>query len=280
VRASVGPAGEQFLGASALGDMTPDGRYVVVLRTMASWRLVYRFDRLSGTSVPVSVGLIDETPSISAQDALITDDGNIVIFQAFASEPLVEGDLPLGAQLYQRDIAAGVTTGVSVNELGEWASASIEGFGISVDARYIGLLTKATNLAIDTPQDVARSWLFRLDQTTQTTQFLSRGELGLFDQGIIPPLALSDDGQRIGFVTRATNVLALNGVVDTATFNDVFILTVGEPIEGDLDGDGLVGATDLAILLGAWGLPGAADLDGSGAVGAEDLAILLGAWNG
>lgn len=47
---------------------------------------------------------------------------------------------------------------------------------------------------------------------------------------------------------------------------------------GDLDVDGAVGATDLAILLGAWGGSGAADIDGNGAVDAADLAILLGAW--
>ena len=48
----------------------------------------------------------------------------------------------------------------------------------------------------------------------------------------------------------------------------------------DLDGDGTVGASDLAELLGSWGqcegCP--ADLDGNGQVGAFDLALLLGAW--
>ena len=48
----------------------------------------------------------------------------------------------------------------------------------------------------------------------------------------------------------------------------------------DLDGDGGVGATDLAILLSAWGSKGGnADLDGDGIVGATDLARLLAAWN-
>lgn len=50
------------------------------------------------------------------------------------------------------------------------------------------------------------------------------------------------------------------------------------PCPADLDGDGAVGASDLAILLGAWGQRGAADLDGDGNVGASDLAVLLGAW--
>ena len=48
----------------------------------------------------------------------------------------------------------------------------------------------------------------------------------------------------------------------------------------DLDGDGAIGAADLAQLLGNWGpcedCP--ADLNGDGAVGAFDLAILLGDW--
>lgn len=47
---------------------------------------------------------------------------------------------------------------------------------------------------------------------------------------------------------------------------------------GDLDGDGIIGPIDLALLLGAWGGSGDADLDGSGTVGPEDLGILLGQW--
>ena len=48
----------------------------------------------------------------------------------------------------------------------------------------------------------------------------------------------------------------------------------------DLDGDGIVGAFDLAMLLGSWGpCPGCpADLDVNSAVGPLDLAQLLGAW--
>ncbi len=49
----------------------------------------------------------------------------------------------------------------------------------------------------------------------------------------------------------------------------------------DLNGDGVVGASDLALLLGDWGAAGAlgpADFDTSGAVDAGDLAQMLGAW--
>jgi hypothetical protein len=47
----------------------------------------------------------------------------------------------------------------------------------------------------------------------------------------------------------------------------------------DLNGDGTVGAPDLAALLNAWGTSNAAaDLNNDGVVGAPDLAALLNAW--
>ena len=56
-----------------------------------------------------------------------------------------------------------------------------------------------------------------------------------------------------------------------------------EPILGDIDGDGTVGANDLLILLANWGrcencddCP--ADLDDNCTVGASDLLILLANW--
>jgi len=52
------------------------------------------------------------------------------------------------------------------------------------------------------------------------------------------------------------------------------------PIPADLDGNGSVGATDLAILLGAFGTSGPlGDLNGSCSVDSADLATLLGAWS-
>lgn len=48
---------------------------------------------------------------------------------------------------------------------------------------------------------------------------------------------------------------------------------------GDVDGDGVVGAADLAAVLAAWGTAeAAADLDGNGVVDGSDLAVVLGHW--
>ncbi|MFO0826705.1 MAG: lectin-like protein [Phycisphaerales bacterium] len=53
-----------------------------------------------------------------------------------------------------------------------------------------------------------------------------------------------------------------------------------EACVGDINGDGIVNASDLGIFLGAWGAGAGspADLDGNGIVNATDLGILLGAW--
>jgi len=49
---------------------------------------------------------------------------------------------------------------------------------------------------------------------------------------------------------------------------------------GDIDGDGIVGAADLSILLSLWGnaAVGTADLNGDGDTGAADLSLLLSNW--
>ncbi|MFO0828334.1 MAG: hypothetical protein U0572_09300 [Phycisphaerales bacterium] len=53
-----------------------------------------------------------------------------------------------------------------------------------------------------------------------------------------------------------------------------------DPCLADLDGDGIVSASDLGILLGAWGPCASccANLNGDANVDASDLGILLGAW--
>ncbi len=60
-------------------------------------------------------------------------------------------------------------------------------------------------------------------------------------------------------------------------------MRVESAASGDLDGDGVIGSGDLAIVLGAWGACGQggvcpADLDDDGMVGSSDLALILGAW--
>lgn len=74
-------------------------------------------------------------------------------------------------------------------------------------------------------------------------------------------------------------VVARDGDSNTGFDDSDAPFAIAGSCPADLDGDGSVGSSDLAALLGAWGAPGGpADITGDGGVGAADLAAMLGAW--
>lgn len=87
-------------------------------------------------------------------------------------------------------------------------------------------------------------------------------------RGVIPAQAACAD---VSYFVRALDVS--NNVGTSAALAFKVPGSCGVP--GDLDGDGSVSATDLAILLNAWGQGGPADLNGDGTVNAQDMSILL-----
>jgi len=86
------------------------------------------------------------------------------------------------------------------------------------------------------------------------------------------------DTMRVRFVASD---IGNNSVTEAGV--DDFSILVGscdaQNCPADIDGDGVVGSSDLAALLNAWGSP-KGDLDGDGVVGSSDLAALLNAWGG
>ncbi len=68
------------------------------------------------------------------------------------------------------------------------------------------------------------------------------------------------------------------GDLDDYFVDDVSLTILTTTCLGDFDGDGVVGSSDLAQLIGDWGATGSPfDIDG-GTVGASDLAALIGRW--
>jgi|GEM_PF-4620347 len=89
------------------------------------------------------------------------------------------------------------------------------------------------------------------------------------DRLVIEPGAeLRTDGVRVYYRT-----IALLGTVD----EPANLAAVGGACPADLTSDGVVGAADLAVLIGGWG-SASPDLTGDGAVTAADLAALIGEW--
>ncbi|MEY3142746.1 MAG: hypothetical protein RLY21_1239 [Planctomycetota bacterium] len=122
------------------------------------------------------------------------------------------------------------------------------------------------------PMGAAGSYLW-----TQENGYVPVSALAVQAGVTIPPgwqlnmvLGMSEDAQTIvgtAFGPNGTSPFVLD------------LRATAQPCPADLDGNGEVGAPDLALLLGAWDtFGGAADLNGDGAVGAPDLAVMLGAW--
>jgi len=78
------------------------------------------------------------------------------------------------------------------------------------------------------------------------------------------------------------DALTIVGTAYSSFGSSPFVLDLrqgAKPCPADLNGDGEVGAPDLATLLSSWDFfGGPADLNGDGIVGAPDLAALLSAW--
>ena len=87
-------------------------------------------------------------------------------------------------------------------------------------------------------------------------------------RGVIPA---QDPCTMVEYFVRARDVSGNESTSPVKSF-----VTAGScGVTGDLNGDGVVNASDLAILLNAWGGGGPADLNGDGTVNAQDMAVLL-----
>jgi endonuclease/exonuclease/phosphatase family metal-dependent hydrolase len=96
--------------------------------------------------------------------------------------------------------------------------------------------------------------------------------------------SFNTNGLVAGDYTQSTTVWTsdenLPGAVARPLTLGFTVTVTGSAIPGDLDGDGFVNATDLAMLLAQWGGSGSGDIDGDGTVGGGDLAALLASWTG
>lgn len=174
------------------------------------------------------------------------------------------------------DIDDGVIDGNGTNGRSYFANGQI-GITFTFDAAILGAL----------PTHVGVVWT----DGAGTSSFEAFDGSGA-SLGVIGPFALADDS-----FFGTTGEDHFFGIIDAAGIGSIritntaggievdhlqFITGGGCAISSDIDGDGQVGAADLALLLGSWGICGggccSADLDQDGVVGGPDLATLLGAW--
>jgi hypothetical protein len=106
--------------------------------------------------------------------------------------------------------------------------------------------------------------------------------VGVFESGNCQSSSSIDNAEHLYLRNLAAGdyVLELRRIAGTQSTLPVTVAWYlpNTPVFGDLDGDQLVGAADIAIMLNQWGGPGSGDLNADGIVDAIDIATLLGNW--
>lgn len=149
----------------------------------------------------------------------ISSDGRYVAFTSTASE-LVAGDTNGRADVFVRDLTAGTTSRVSVDDAGGQASGASTDPSISWDGRYVAFAS--TDPALADGVGTSTSDVYVRDRVTGTTRRASRSSSGQPADGPSTQPALSGDGLHVAFTSAADNLVA----GDTNGRRDVFLRDV------------------------------------------------------
>ncbi len=273
-------------------EMSPDGRFILLrwnsLESLSPPVVAYRLflvDRVAGAAEEVTAGVTFASGQ-DVREGSMSDDGSIVAFLTDGSVPGFDSG---GARrLYVRDRLNGQTRGVGANDQGVWTCA---GAGtpcsqifyhypqLNGGGRFLSFVSNDPSLT-DVPLPGSISQVFRFDRLAAEGD--ADVELASYSSvaGLAPDwpewTSISGDGRTIAFSIVGDGLAPF----DSNGFRDVIVRRFGSGVPGDVNGDALVDATDLATLIAAWGTPDReSDLDGDGSVGPLDLALLLGGWS-
>lgn len=158
-----------------------------------------------------------------------------------------------------------------VTVLGDYIGAQMAGFNVEA---LLGLIDHIQNGDVDQP------YTARTVVVGGNTPYVTQVTAGALPAG----LTLDSATGVLSGTPTAAGKFSFTITVSDADLVEVSqaysMIIAGQVCPADLDFDGVVNASDLAVLLGAWG-PNPlhpADFDGNGAVNASDLAVLLGNW--
>ncbi|MBL9149251.1 MAG: hypothetical protein JNM94_11210 [Phycisphaerae bacterium] len=271
-RIGLTPSGAPPAYGVILGNISADGRWVAYLtREPVIGRNVVVFDRATGERTIESAGVVPAdfwSPSIS-------DDGRWVSFESPSLDTVPCQPSNSVNLVHLRDRATGALTIPWPADMPRGNGRSGAGV-LTSDGRFLFLrLKRCGELCVD---QFGPSVVGRLEHATGAFVVVSSRDEGPIDDENEGTVAASADGRVALFLSKSRELVPLFGpppVVPQPYFRRF------GPLHGpDIDGDGTVGAKDLAALIAAWGGNDvSADLDENGIVDPFDLAILLGAWN-
>ena len=138
----------------------------------------------------------------------VSGDGHYVVFTSSATD-IVRGRKGFNAQIYLRDMWAGVATVISVAPSGALGTGGSHRPTISADGRFVTWNSLATNLV--GAGTAGPNQIFLRDLTTSQTILLSRGAGGVNSDGENLRPQISSNGVSITWQSKASNLVAAGG---------------------------------------------------------------------
>ena len=207
----------------------------------------------------------------SANTLSISADGNRIAFRSTYSN-LVGEDTEGESDVFVRDVAAGVTTRVSVVSAVSGGFSSAAGVGgnreskepvISRNGRHVVFRSVADNLVASDMNESEDTFVHDLLTRTTTLVSMSRapGAASSSASGDSPPSAgmqaeydISDSGRFVLFTSLASDLLdPADGVVDTNGTTDVYLLDRDADRDGRFDEPGPTGTSTTLVSINADG---------------------------
>lgn len=193
------------------GAISPDGRWFVfshgadglVAGDTNGVPDVFLYDRQTGTTERVSVGVGGVEGDRQSWGGTISDDGRFVAFTSFATN-LVPGDSNGWVDVFVRDRFAGTTERVSVSSTGEQGFRGGDGAALSSEGRWVAFSSRSENLVDGDTNGVYDAFVH--DRWTGVTERVSVGKGGVEAHGPSRHGAVSADGRFVAFQSFATNL--------------------------------------------------------------------------
>ncbi len=245
LRVSTGSDEAQSNGASSLGSISRDGRFVsfsssatnLVQDDKNGYRDAFVKDLQSG-----KVAIQSQSPSGQANNApsngvVISDDAGVVAFST-SGWRLVVGDLNAFEDLYTRDRSTGMINRTSLGVIpGQGDGVISDSPAISSDGRYVAFMSYSTNL-VEGDHNLNSDIFVRdtvLAKTTRVTMGVNGTETNRLSWGP----SISDESHYIAFSSDTANLV----IGDTNGQSDVFVRNMqsGEIVRASVGTDGREG---------------------------------------
>lgn len=230
IRITEAPGGIQANGPSFDPHVNHDGRIVAFLSDADNLvpgdtngkRDVFVRDLVAGTIQRVSVDSAGVQSDDHSYRVALSGDGNLVLFDSYASN-LVPGDGNGHSDVFAHDLTTGITTCVSVDDLGQIGSGGILGStdpAVSEDGRYVGFASDDVTLVANDGNGLADCFLH--DRTLGRTIRISVDSLGNEAVGgRSVNTTVSHDGRYTAYQSQAINLVPgdTNGVTDVFLYD-------------------------------------------------------------